>query len=52
MTNAMLREKPTAGSPYFDNCRNINFLGEDRDETVIRLADNAPTFHASLPKIG
>lgn len=30
--------------PYFDNCRNINFLGESRDETVIRLADNAPGF--------
>ena len=29
---------------YYENCRNIHFLGESREETVIRLADNAPGY--------
>jgi len=36
--------------PYFDICRNIHFLGEDRDATVIRLADNAPGFASGRMK--
>lgn len=36
--------------PYFDNCRNINFLGESREETVIRLVDNAPGFSSGEMK--
>lgn len=36
--------------PGFENNRNIHFLGEDREHTVIRLADRAPGFGAGEEK--
>lgn len=36
--------------PGYEANRNIHFLGESREETVIRLADNAPGFGAGAEK--
>lgn len=33
-----------------ENCRGIHILGEERERTVIRLADNAPGFEAGQKK--
>lgn len=36
--------------PYYENCRNIHFLGESREGTVIRLADNSVGFEKCSKK--
>ena len=36
--------------PYYENCRNIHFLGESREGTVIRLADNSVGFEKGSKK--
>ncbi len=36
--------------PYFDNNRNIHLMGESKDNTVIRLMDNAPGFDGKEQK--
>ncbi len=36
--------------PYYENCRNIHFLGESCEGTVIRLADNSDGFENGSKK--
>ncbi len=35
---------------YYENCRNIHFMGEDMDETIIRLKDNCDGYEEGANK--